>query len=220
MKRRRCVSTEPSEEKARTRNLLSHAGSQLRDNLYAITKCPSREQQDVLYAQISSLPGCEKYTKKNLSNFFSSRRRRDDRVRQDAHINAVKLTTLKGWIHECPNPTAVEMCSWAERLHLNPREIFRHVLEDGGCFAFSPEVQQNANGQFAMSSPSQSTHEGPAIAGVHSLLDVNHVLSAGQPLSMWAQEENILNSLESAHSTSNQQYEDTMCDPFLSSQEL
>ncbi|KAI0944458.1 hypothetical protein AcW1_002161 [Taiwanofungus camphoratus] len=213
MKQQHCVSSliKPSEEKVRMRNPLSHAGRQLRDDLYAITKCPSREQQDALFAQISSLPGCEKYTRKNLSNFFSGRRRRENKVKKDAHLNAAKLTTLKKWIHECQNPTAVVMCNWAEKLHLDPLEIFRHVLEDGGCLALNHGVQQCENDHYAMLS--HHAHEGSAI----STPDINHIVSpAGPSLSMWVGDGNQLDDPAFTSEMQDQQYKGALHHPILS----
>ncbi|OCH93499.1 hypothetical protein OBBRIDRAFT_790210 [Obba rivulosa] len=82
---------------------------------------PSAEEQGALLRQIKTIPSCEHFKKKHVSDFFS-RHRRNSKV--CSSVNG----TIAEWLLECPDPTAHTLCTWATLLKTTPTVVFDHVL--------------------------------------------------------------------------------------------
>ncbi|KAH9949286.1 hypothetical protein B0H21DRAFT_147328 [Amylocystis lapponica] len=113
-----------SQSTSKTRRQLSNEGKKILHDFYALKQYPTDEERKSLHLQITALPECRWYTEKLVSNWFTSRRQRDNRHRDSEN----QLKVIRELCTKTPNPSVDTLCAWADDLGCDPRGVFNTVL--------------------------------------------------------------------------------------------
>lgn len=117
---------------SRKRRKLTIEGKRLLAATYTHSKHLSKQECRLLLEELTSIPGCEWYTARAISNYFSRRRVHDLRLDQTLRYINEAHTSLEELFAEDPDPSAAKMKDWSTMLGIQHQQVYDYVLERQG----------------------------------------------------------------------------------------